>query len=174
MTVESFTDCSLARADGRDRRSQRLAATLAGEVLRSLGQQQVATAESITGGRIAGALAAAAGATTSFSGGIVAYRTATKRRLLGVSADSVYCEQAAAEMAIGALGLFDSQFTVATTGIAGPESFDGQRPGTVFVATAGPSGADVVRLRLTGPPSTVIELTHVVALRRLLRTVRRR
>lgn len=51
-------------------------------------------------------------------------------------------------------------------------------PGTVFIATAAASSAghdiDVVRLRFTGPPINVIELAHVVALRRLLHTVRPR
>lgn len=160
-------DSALLRAD-------RLAARLAHAVLGRAGGAAVAVAESVTLGRIASSLAAAEGASLALRGGIVAYHESTKRRILGVTAESVYCEQAALEMARGARRLFDAEFAVATTGVAGPDPIEGQPAGTVFIATACGATTEAARVQFAAaPPPIVIELAHVVALRRLLRAMSR-
>jgi len=92
-------------------------------------------AESCTAGRIANAFATVAGAADWFRGGLVAYQLEVKRRHLGVQAPSMFSTQCAAEMALGAARLFDSDVAVSTTGFVGDEPEEGVAPGTVFIAT---------------------------------------
>ncbi|MEZ5261899.1 MAG: CinA family protein [Acidimicrobiales bacterium] len=75
-----------------------------------------------------------AAASRWYRGGVVPYQEDLKRRLLGVAASSVYCEQAVAEMAVGAARLLDAHVAIATSGVAG-EPVDGTAPGTVYIAT---------------------------------------
>lgn len=105
----------------------RLAAVLEGH--------RVACAESCTAGRVTAALAALGGASAWMRGGLVAYQAAVKRALLGVSAASVFTEQAASEMAGAVARLLDADVAVATTGVLGDEPEEGVAPGTVMVAT---------------------------------------
>jgi PncC family amidohydrolase len=105
----------------------RIAAVLAGRT--------VATAESVTAGRLASELAATLNASQWFCGGVVAYQTEVKRHVLGVHSPSVLTEAAADEMARGVGELLGAQVAVATSGVAGREPVDGVGPGTVFVAT---------------------------------------
>lgn len=77
----------------------------------------IATAESCTAGRIAGALAAVEQAFAFFAGGLVAYQERVKRELLGVTARSVLSFDAAEEMALGVAKLLDADVTVSTSGV---------------------------------------------------------
>ncbi|MDR1282824.1 MAG: nicotinamide-nucleotide amidohydrolase family protein [Opitutaceae bacterium] len=85
----------------------------------------VATAESLTAGRVQALLGAASGASAYFLGGVTAYTLAQKERLLGVPlAESEPCagvsENVARLMAGGARRLFGARVAVATTGFAEP------------------------------------------------------
>ena len=75
---------------------------LAKRVAQLLDGRSIATAESCTAGRVAEVLACVEKATEFLRGGLVAYQDETKRRLLGVTADSVLTAEAAAQMATGA------------------------------------------------------------------------
>lgn len=120
----------------------------------------VATAESLTGGLVASALASVPGASAALRGGVVAYATDVKHSVLGVDAALLEAHGAvhprvAVQMAEGvrrALRSDDAPVDVgiATTGIAGPLSPDGQPVGTVFIAVATPLGSRVETLALTG------------------------
>ncbi len=85
----------------------------------------LATAESLTGGRIQSALTAVSGASGYFLGGVTAYTLDQKVKLLGVDrtaakkSDCVSAE-VAAQMARGAAVLFGSGLAVSTTGYAEP------------------------------------------------------
>jgi nicotinamide-nucleotide amidase len=109
-----------------------------------VGDRVVTTAESCTGGLVAIALASASGSSDWFRGGLVAYQSETKFRLLGVSPGPVVSERAAAEMAVGAAKLLEADVTVAVTGAAGPEPLDGAPPGTIVIATHLRGGATSV------------------------------
>jgi nicotinamide-nucleotide amidase len=111
------------------------AATLAGQLVEHLNGRRVACAESCTAGQVCAELASVGGASEWLQGGLVAYRVATKRKLLGVSAPSVFTEQAAGEMAAGVGRLLDADVAVSTTGVLGDEPEDGAAPGTVIVGT---------------------------------------
>jgi nicotinamide-nucleotide amidase len=146
--------------------------SLAGIVIRGLtsGPATCATAESLTGGALGAALTDVPGASAVYRGGVVAYATALKERLLGVPEDHLAAHGAvdartAVLMAQGVRARLGADYGVATTGVAGPDEQEGKPPGTVFVATAGPGHSAVVRtLLLTGDRDTVRRLTVVHAL----------
>ena len=105
----------------------------------------IATAESCTGGGIAAALTAIPGSSACVKGGIVAYSEEIKKRLLGVSAETlqtfgVVSRQTVEEMARGAMKSMISDFSVATSGVAGPSGGTEETPvGTIWVAVSSPS-----------------------------------
>ncbi|MEU2112074.1 nicotinamide-nucleotide amidohydrolase family protein [Streptomyces sp. NPDC019507] len=135
----------------------------AAAVLRLLAErgESLAVAESLTGGLVAAELTSVPGASKSFLGSVTAYATALKRDLLGVDGTllaehgAVHAE-VAAQMAAGVRARTGAGWGIATTGVAGPDSQDGQPGGTVFVAVAGPGGSrKVSRLRLNGDRSEI-------------------
>jgi len=130
-----------------------LAARLHAE-LRGRGET-VACAESITGGGLADLLSGTPGASATFVGGVVCYATRVKRELLGVTAAQVVSADCAAQLASGVRELMHSDWALATTGVAGPETQDGKPVGTVYVGLAGPRGVRVHRLALDGDRSEV-------------------
>lgn len=85
----------------------------------------VATAESCTGGLIAGALTAVAGSSDVVDRGFVTYSNAAKTEMLGVDPGLIEAHGAvsapvAAAMAEGALARSAAGLTVSVTGVAGP------------------------------------------------------
>jgi nicotinamide-nucleotide amidase len=116
---------------------------LAAEILRVLraSGRTVATAESLTGGLVAAAFTDIPGSSDAFRGGVVAYATELKTRLLGVDRamlnrhGPVYGPVAAA-MAKGVRERLGATIGVSTTGVAGPGDADGFPAGTVHVAVS--------------------------------------
>ncbi|TBV07865.1 CinA family protein [Phytopseudomonas dryadis] len=101
----------------------------------------LATAESCTAGMIVALLAECPSSGECLDAGHVVYSPAAKKRLLGVSQETLdtfnlTSEEIAREMAIGALRDSPANVAIATTGIAGPEAHDGIEPGTVCFAWA--------------------------------------
>lgn len=100
----------------------------------------LAVAESCTGGTIASRLTALAGASAYFKGGIVAYSNEVKECALGVSHDTLAAHGAVSEetvrqMVEGVRSRLDSDYALATTGIAGPTGGTPDKPvGTVWIA----------------------------------------
>ena len=115
----------------------------------------VATAESVTGGLVAGALTAVPGSSAVVLGGVVAYNVEMKQRLLGVPAE-VLAEfgpvhpTTAMWMAIGVATRFRPTVAISTTGVAGPEPHGGLAPGSVFVAGFTQGNGGVLRARFMG------------------------
>jgi len=135
----------------------------------TLAGQSLAVAESLTGGLLAAALVAVPGVSAVFRGGIVAYATDLKHRLLDVPADLLALRgpvdpDVAAAMAAGVRLRCAAEWGLATTGVAGPTPLDGQPAGTVYVAVAGPGYAQVRRLDLPGDRPTVRSGTVTAAL----------
>lgn len=102
----------------------------------------VVTAESCTGGGVAAALTAVPGSSACVKGGIVAYTEEIKMRLLGVKAETlrdfgVVSRPTVEEMARGAMKSMNSDFAVATSGVAGPSGGTEETPvGTIWIAAA--------------------------------------
>ena len=102
----------------------------------------VATAESCTGGLIAGALTEIAGSSDVVDRGFVTYSNAAKAAMLGVDTgviarDGAVSGTVAAAMAEGALARSEAGLAVAVTGVAGPDGGSVEKPvGTVWFGLA--------------------------------------
>jgi nicotinamide-nucleotide amidase len=133
----------------------------------------VATAESLTGGMISTALAAAEGSGSWFLGAVVAYASEVKYDVLDVPRGPVVSGEAASAMARGVRRLLKADAAIAVTGAGGPEGQDGREPGTVFLAYDGGDEHRVVRLELDGEPQVVCASATVAALRVLVEGLER-
>ena len=107
----------------------------------------IATAESCTGGLIAGALTEIPGSSDMVDRGFVTYSNAAKQQMLGVSTDTLrnygaVSEQIAAEMASGALSRSDATLAVSVTGIAGPGGSEHKPEGRVCFGLADAFGVE--------------------------------
>jgi nicotinamide-nucleotide amidase len=135
----------------------------------------IGVAESLTGGLLAAAVVAVPGASAVFRGGVVAYATDIKQNVLGVDATLLAAHgpvhpRVARQMAEGvrrALGHGDdaADVGIATTGIAGPVSPDGQPVGTVHLAVSTPLGSRVESLVLSGDRDGIRTEATTLALR---------
>ena len=137
-------------------------------LLQELGQT-VATAESLTGGRLAALLTGAPGASKSYLGGVVAYATSVKVSVLGVPPEvveryGVISSECALAMARGAASVTGAAWGIGTTGVAGPEGQDGHPPGTVHVGLVGPGATRALALELVGGRETIQDRTCQTAL----------
>ncbi|MGI5244632.1 CinA family protein [Dactylosporangium sp. CA-139066] len=117
----------------------------AGAILEALHErgETLAVAESLTGGLLAAAFVQVPGASRVFRGGIVAYATELKAKLLGVpppllSSRGPVDPSVAAALAAGARERCGADWAASTTGVAGPDPQGGQPVGRVYVAVVGP------------------------------------
>ena len=107
----------------------------------------VATAESCTGGLIAGAITDVPGSSAIFDRGFVTYTNDAKKELLGVlnqtlNEHGAVSEQVASEMAKGALRASKAYIAVSVTGIAGPGGSEFKPEGRVCFGVATPVAVD--------------------------------
>ena len=131
--------------------------SLASDLLAALGARgwSLAVAESLTGGLVCAALVDVPGASSVLRGAVVAYATDLKGSLLDVDAALLESRGAVdpdvvGAMACGVRARLGADVGLATTGVAGPDSQDGKRPGTVHVAVCTPDGTTTRSLRLVG------------------------
>ena len=139
---------------------------------------RIAVAESLTGGQLVAALVDVAGASAVVLGGVVAYDTALKNSVLGVSASllderGAVDPEVARQMAVGvrtalAVDGRPADVGLATTGVAGPEEQDGQPVGTVFVGVAIGDRVESVALSLSGTRREIQSATVEAALASVL------
>ncbi len=105
---------------------------------------KLTAAESCTGGAIAAGITAIPGCSNWYNGGVVAYSNEIKNKVLGVKAETLekygaVSGETVEEMARGACRLFNADYSVAVSGIAGPDGGTAEKPvGTVWIAAAGP------------------------------------
>ncbi|GAA3900009.1 CinA family protein [Microbacterium invictum] len=135
-------------------------------------------AESLTGGLVVASIINVPGASAVVRGGVVAYATEIKESLLGVDAALLEAHgpvhpRVARQMADGARRVLGHEGVptdvgIATTGIAGPLSPDGQPVGTVHIAVSTPLGSRVESLLLTGDRETIRAEATARALRLIL------
>lgn len=116
-----------------------------GNLLREKGAT-VSTAESCTGGSVAAALVAVPGSTDYFMGSIVSYSNDVKINSLGVDQNAIeehgaVSREVVEQMALGARGRLNTDYSIALSGVAGPDGGTEEKPvGTVWIAVAGPQG----------------------------------
>jgi len=135
---------------------------------------RIATAESCTGGLVAGAITAVAGSSDWFDCGFVTYSNEAKIGQLAVPPRTIeqfgaVSEETALSMAEGALGASRAQWAVAVTGIAGPAGGTRDKPvGTVCFAWLGPGVAEASRIRLSGDRAGIRRESVRIALEGIL------
>ncbi len=106
----------------------------------------VATAESCTGGYLAHLITSIAGSSEYYKGSILSYSNEAKMKLLGVKKEDLLnygavSKEVIEQMAIQARHELDTDFAIATSGVAGPGGGSYEKPvGTVWIAVAGPNG----------------------------------
>ena len=149
-----------------------LAARLGERALAS--RVMLATAESCTGGLVAGAITDIAGSSAWFERGFVTYSNRAKMEELGVDPDIIarhgaVSGETAKAMAQGARAASGAQWAVAVTGIAGPAGGSPAKPvGTVWFAWAGPRGVETLHRRLEGDRAAVRTASVAIALQGLV------
>ena len=117
---------------------------------------KIATAESCTGGLIAGAITDIAGSSDIFDRGFVTYSNAAKRDMLGVHAATLeqfgaVSEEVAREMADGALARSAADLAISVTGIAGPGGSGHKPEGRVCFGLAQSGHATMTQTVEYGP-----------------------
>ncbi len=143
------------------------------------GGRTIATAESCTGGLLAGRLTDLAGSSAYVLGGLVVYSNTAKTALAGVPADLIdrvgaVSTEVAEALADGARARLGADVGVGITGVAGPGGGTATKPvGLVCFSVAGPDGRRITRsIRLPGNRADVRDRSTTIAMhlvRRLLR-----
>ena len=108
--------------------------------------QTISTAESCTGGKLASLLNKHAGSSAFYYGSIISYDNSVKEHVLGVpaaliKAHGVVSEEVVRVMAESVRKILNTNYSIATSGIAGPTGGSEEKPvGTVWIAWATPEG----------------------------------
>lgn len=129
------------------------------------------TAESCTGGGIGYWITSIPGSSEWYDRGFITYSNAAKMQMLTVSEKTLeqfgsVSEQTAREMAEGALNSSNATFSIATTGIAGPDGGSSLKPvGTVWIAFAAKMQETKAFMQIfSGNRETIREQTIITAL----------
>lgn len=123
----------------------------------------LSTAESFTGGKLAELMTQIPGASTYFKGTIVSYATEAKINLLRVPValiekHSVVSAPVAEAMALNVRKLLQSDFSIATTGNAGPTKGDSdEEVGTVFIALASEKGVSSWEFKMGSQRERIVQ-----------------
>tara|TARA_X000000368_G_scaffold391039_1_gene354733 strand:+ start:4038 stop:4508 length:471 start_codon:yes stop_codon:yes gene_type:complete len=122
----------------------------------------IATAESCTAGLLAARITSMAGASSFFKGGIIAYQNDIKINVLDVSQSVIeektaVCSEVSEQMAVGVRDKLSADFSIATTGYAGPTGGTELNPlGTIFIAVSSKEKTISRRFVFTGDRESVV------------------
>ena len=137
----------------------------------------VATAESCTGGLVAGRIVNVPGASDVFREGFITYSNKAKRKHLDVSKNTIkkygaVSKETAREMAVGGVFATDSDICVAITGLAGPGGGTEEKPvGLVYMACCLGDNVTVEKYQFKGNREKIREQSVVRALDLVRRTI---
>ncbi len=137
----------------------------------------VATAESCTGGLVAGRIVNVPGASDVFREGFITYSNKAKRKHLDVSKNTIkkygaVSKETAREMAVGGVFATDSDICVAITGLAGPGGGTEEKPvGLVYMACCLGDNVTVEKYQFKGNSEKIREQSVVRALDLVRRTI---
>ncbi len=141
-------------------------------------QMTLTTAESCTGGLLAGTLINVPGASDIYNEGYITYANESKHKILGVKNktlknDGAVSEACAKEMAKGAAKAAGARAAVAVTGIAGPGGGTEEKPvGLVYIACCIDEKVWVERYQMSGDRQKIRNITVKRALDMLRRCIR--
>lgn len=142
-------------------------------------QKTICTAESCTGGKIASKFTSIPGSSSYFLGSVIAYSNEAKMKFLNVAKDLIeefgaVSEQVVSAMAIGAREKFNTNYSLATSGIAGPDGGTEEKPvGTVWIALASEQGVVAKKLNLPFNRMTNIDFSSDYALNLLRKELKK-
>tara|TARA_B100000686_G_scaffold354666_1_gene466267 strand:+ start:34073 stop:34546 length:474 start_codon:yes stop_codon:yes gene_type:complete len=135
-------------------------------------------AESFTGGKISSLITNYAGASNFFKGGVVVYSNESKTSVLGLSDFTinklgVVSSKTAEKMAILVKKKFQTDYSIATTGNAGPNTSNNlTKVGEVYIAVAFPYGINIRRFHIDGNRKKVINDASNKSLEMLINVIK--
>ena len=139
----------------------------------------ISVAESCTSGLIASSLSQIPGSSNFFLGGIICYSDLSKINLLGISPDlinekSSVSEDVCFEMAKNVRNKFSSDFSIATTGYAGPTGGTEDNPvGTVFITINSSKGSITEKILFSGDRKIILNQVRIKALELLINEIKK-
>lgn len=148
-----------------------------GEILKATGKT-LSTAESCTGGMISSLVTSVPGSSEYFLGSVTSYANSVKENVLGVSPKIIeeygaVSSECVSAMAEGVRRLTGSDYSVATSGIAGPGGGSDQKPvGTVWIGVSSHMGTETFSLRFNSDRKRNIERFSSSALHILLKKIK--
>lgn len=143
-----------------------------GGLLRRTGQT-LSLAESCTGGYLSHLITSVPGSSTYYIGGVVSYANAVKMEELGIPAGMLELNGAVSrpvveQMASGVRQALRTDWSIALSGIAGPDGGTPEKPvGTVWIAVGGPDGVRSTTGLFPGSRDLVIKRSAIAALNML-------
>ncbi|MGM9762775.1 MAG: CinA family nicotinamide mononucleotide deamidase-related protein [Candidatus Cryptobacteroides sp.] len=149
-----------------------------GKMLKAAGKT-VCAAESCTGGNISALFTSIPGCSEYYLGSVTSYANSVKENVLGVRHDTLekygaVSSQTAAEMAEGVRRLTGADFSVATTGIAGPGGGSAEKPvGLVWVGVSSAKGTETISFNYKNNRATNIQRFAAAALNFLREKIKR-
>ena len=138
--------------------------------LLSIHGKTLSTAESCTGGTISQLITSIPGSSEYFLGGVTSYANCVKTGVLGVAPEIIekhgaVSSECVAAMAEGVRRLTGSDYSVATSGIAGPGGGTPEKPvGTVWVGVSSQKGTETYKVQYKGDRKRNIERSAAFAL----------
>jgi nicotinamide-nucleotide amidase len=148
-----------------------------GEILKATGKT-LSTAESCTGGMISSLITSVPGSSEYFLGSVTSYANSVKENVLGVPSEIIeeygaVSSECVSAMAEGVRQLTGSDYSVATSGIAGPGGGSNQKPvGTVWIGVSSHMGTETFSLRFNSDRKRNIERFSSSALHILLKRIK--
>ena len=139
----------------------------------------LSVAESCSSGLIASYLASKSGCSQYFKGGIVAYNNIIKNEVLDVEMHTItkhtaVSSQVVSKMAENVSKKFNSEYSIATSGYAGPFGGDDNNPiGTVYIAIKTPVDTIVNKFLFSGDRSIILDQVKLKSLEILLQQVKK-
>ena len=139
----------------------------------------ISVAESCTSGLIGSSLSQIPGSSNYFLGGIICYCDLSKINLLGISPDlinekSSVSEDVCFEMAKNVRNKFSSDFSIATTGYAGPTGGTEDNPvGTVFITINSSKGSITEKILFSGDRKIILNQVRIKALELLINEIKK-
>lgn len=158
-------------------RDEKLSETLLRELLKA--HKTVSTAESCTGGYIAHQLTSVPGSSGAYLGSVIAYSNDVKTNILQVKEETLnkfgaVSAETVKEMAENARRLLKTDFSIAVSGIAGPDGGTDEKPvGLVYIAVASAKETTVEEFRFGGFRETNIARSGVAAMNMCIKALRK-
>ena len=149
-----------------------------GDLLKAYGKK-LSTAESCTGGMISSLITSVPGSSEYFLGSVTSYANGVKENVLGVPAEIIaehgaVSSECVAAMAEGVRRITSSDYSVATSGIAGPGGGSEEKPvGTVWIGVSSDNGTETFRLKFNSDRKRNIERFSSSALHILLNKIKK-